>query len=240
MSEASPAGPAADNSSLVLRRLRHMVANGEAGPDGRLPTERELSETLGVGRRAVRRALEALEAEGLVWRRQGKGTFVGQPPDPTGVLAAEIAGETRVSEVTEARLYIEPALAGLCAARAKPDDVRRMRLLAERIHQTADPDGAELWDGALHRLIARTAGNRVLLTAFSLLDEIRSSEAWRVLRQKARSGETREIYHTQHTALIDCIEAGDVVGAEEAMRAHLNTLSAKMDRVLNEERDEDA
>ncbi|WP_212524324.1 FCD domain-containing protein [Actibacterium sp. MT2.3-13A] len=240
MSDAPSPRTSGENSSLVLRRLRHMVGSGEAGPDGRLPTERELSETLGVGRRAVRRALEALEAEGLVWRRQGKGTFVGQPPDPTGVLAAEIAGQTRASEVAEARLYIEPALAGLCAARAKPDDVRRMRLLAERIDETADPDGAELWDGALHRLIARTAGNRVLLTAFSLLDEIRSSEAWRLLRQKARTGETRELYHQQHTHLIDCIEAGDVVGAEEAMRAHLNTLSDKMVQVLNDERVEDA
>lgn len=233
-------GNSPNNSSLVLQRLRHMVANGVAGPDGRLPTERELCETLGVGRRAVRRALEALEAEGLVWRRQGKGTFVGQPPDPTGVLAAEIAGETRASEVAEARLYIEPALAGLCAARAKPEDVRRMRALTERIYETADPDGAELWDGALHRLIARTAGNRVLLTAFSLLDEIRSSEAWRALRQRARSGATRNLYHKQHTRLIDCIEAGDVVGAEQAMRDHLNALSERMDQALHEERNEDA
>ncbi|KGB82672.1 MAG: FCD domain-containing protein [Pseudomonadota bacterium] len=229
-----------DNSSLVLRRLRLMIAGGDVGPEGRLPTERELSEKLGVGRRAIRRALEVLEAEGLLWRRQGKGTFIGQPPDPTGVLAAEIAGEARVSEVTEARLYIEPALAGLCAARAKPDDVRRMRQLANRIIETTDPDSVELWDGALHRLIARTAGNRVLLTAFSLLDEIRASEAWRTLREQARSGNSVDLYHSQHMRLIDHIEAGDVIGAEEEMRAHLNTLSDCIGRVLDRKAAENA
>lgn len=229
-----------ENSSQVLRQLRLMITNADVAEDGKLPTERELSESLGVGRRAVRRALEALEAEGLVWRRQGKGTFIGQPPDPTGALAAAIAGQTRASEVAEARLYIEPALAGLCAARAKPDDVRRMRVLAERTHQTSDRDAAELWDGALHRMIARTAGNRVLLTAFSIVDEIRSSDAWRTLREKARDPGTSDLYFDQHMTLIACIERGDVVGAEEAMRLHLNTLYERMQHVIEEAGGDDA
>jgi DNA-binding FadR family transcriptional regulator len=83
-----------ENSSLLLAQLRRMIDAGETGQDGRLPTERELSAMFSVGRRAVRRAVEVLEAEGLLWRRQGKGTFVGQPPDPTGALAAQIAGDT--------------------------------------------------------------------------------------------------------------------------------------------------
>ncbi|MEZ5686852.1 MAG: FCD domain-containing protein [Paracoccaceae bacterium] len=218
----------------VLRQLRRLVTSGEMPEDGKLPTEREMAETLGVGRRAVRRALEALESEGLVWRKQGKGTFIGQPPDPTGALAAAIAGQTRASEVAEARLYIEPALAGLCAARAKPDDVRRMRVLVERIHQTADRNATELWDGALHRMIARTAGNRVLLTAFSLLDEIRASDVWRDLREKARDSGSSDLYFQQHMQLVDCIERGDVIGAEEAMRAHLNTLSERMRHAIED------
>ncbi|KEO54083.1 FadR/GntR family transcriptional regulator [Thioclava pacifica] len=216
----------------VLRQLRLMLASGNIPANGKLPAERDLAETLGVGRRAIRRALETLENEGLVWRKQGKGTFIGQPPDPTGALAASIAGQTRASEVAEARLYIEPALAGLCAARAKPDDVRRMRVLAERIHKTADRDTAELWDGALHKMIARSAGNRVLLTAFSLLDEIRSSGVWRDLRAKARDPAARALYFRQHMQLVDCIEAGDVVGAEEAMRDHLSTVWQRMRQVI--------
>ena len=231
----SPQDVTTDNSSLVLGRLRLLVTSGDIGPGGRLPTERELSERLNVGRRAVRRALEALQAEGLLWRRQGKGTFVGLPPDPTGVLAAEIAGETGAEDILEARRCIEPALAALSAQHATPEDVRRMRQIAERIRTARDPDGVELWDGALHRLIAETAGNRVLLTAFSLLDEIRTSGQWRDLRERARSDDSQEVYGGHHREIIDRIEAGDAAGAGEAMRQHLETLAGRVRDVLGDQ-----
>jgi len=50
------------------------LARGE-----RLPTERELSETLGVSRPTLRQALELLEHDGLIERRQGSGTYVAEP-----------------------------------------------------------------------------------------------------------------------------------------------------------------
>jgi GntR family transcriptional repressor for pyruvate dehydrogenase complex len=221
-----------DSVTAVRARLQSMIDKGQLGDGGRLPTERELSEGIGVGRRAVRRALEALEAEGLIWRRQGKGTFAGLPPDPTQVLAAEIVGETNVLEVMQARLCIEPALAAMCAKAALPADIERMRNLAQRTVEAPDPDSMELWDGALHRLIARTAGNRPLLTAFSLIDEIRANQNWRGLRSRARSQDTLKVSDREHRAMIDRIEAGDAPGAEAAMRAHLQTLERNMRRVL--------
>ncbi|MBQ9352329.1 winged helix-turn-helix domain-containing protein, partial [Phyllobacterium sp.] len=73
-----------ENSNYALDRLRRLLASDEFGKDGKLPTERALSESLGVSRRSVRRALEVLEAEGRIWRRQGQGTFAGREPDSWG------------------------------------------------------------------------------------------------------------------------------------------------------------
>jgi GntR family transcriptional repressor for pyruvate dehydrogenase complex len=98
-----------ENATRTLAEIRHIIEAGEGKDGGRLPTERELCEKLDVGRRTVRSALDALEAEGLIWRRQGKGTFIGNPPDPTAAIAAEIAGETDLMSVMEARIAIEPA-----------------------------------------------------------------------------------------------------------------------------------
>lgn len=69
------------NSNYALERLRALLRSDSLDADGKLPTERALSEVLGVGRRAVRRALEVLEAEGRIWRRQGSGTYAGPRPD---------------------------------------------------------------------------------------------------------------------------------------------------------------
>ena len=227
---------AEENSGLVLMRLRGFIDSAEFVANGRLPTEREMVERLGVGRRAVRRALEVLEAEGVLWRRQGKGTFIGQAPETVGALAAHIAGEATVLEVMMARICIEPALARLCAEHASDEVIAQMRDLAIRTHQTADPDAAELWDGALHRLIARTAGNRVLLAGFAMIDELRTTDEWRALRQKARGPETLALYRVQHDQIIDSIGAGDGDGAYMAMQLHLKTLLRRLEGMMAKDR----
>jgi DNA-binding FadR family transcriptional regulator len=221
-----------DEASRVLAAVRRMIENHQLPADGRLPTERELAAELGAGRRSVRRALERLEREGLIWRRQGKGTFAGQPPDPTEALAAEIMGEVDPLIAMEARLCIEPALSELCARRATAEDVERLRHLAERVAAPGDAASAELWDGALHRLIARIAGNRIMLTAFTLIDEVRTGADWQVKRLRARTPETLALYDRQHRRIIDAIEARDGAGAAEAMRAHLVSLSENLTQSL--------
>jgi GntR family transcriptional regulator, transcriptional repressor for pyruvate dehydrogenase complex len=222
-----------DSANVVRARLLAMIEGGGLPANGRLPTERDLSESMGIGRRAVRSALESLLAEGLIWRKQGKGTFAGQPPDKTQVLAAEIVGETNLVEVMEARLCVEPVLAAMAARHALPEDIDRMHNLAQRIVQAADSDSIELWDGALHRLIARTARNKPLLTAFSMIDEIRGNPDWRGVRQRARSMRSLQDRHVEHIEIINRIEAGDGPGAEAAMRRHLTTLADNLHRILS-------
>ena len=58
--------------------LRERLAPGRARPGDRLPPEKELADALGVSRGTLRLALERLEANGEIIRRQGSGTFVGR------------------------------------------------------------------------------------------------------------------------------------------------------------------
>ena len=169
-----------DNSSLALERLRQMLRDIPATGDSRLPTERQLAESLGISRRSVRRALEVLEAEGLVWRRQGAGTFAGPRPD---TLTEHEGLEANFSEVMEVRLRLEPQLAQLAALRASPGAIARMRDLIVRLEDSDDADGRELWDSALHREIARAAGNRFFLMIFDSMDR-----AARTCPQSRQSG----------------------------------------------------
>lgn len=223
----------------LRHQLLELIKSGDIDPDGKLPTERALANRFGVSRRFVRQALDALEAEGLVWRKQGKGTFAGQPSDPMGDLAAKITGETNALEVMEARLCIEPELAALCAQRMRPDEVARLRMLAQRQLEASDAQAIELWDGSLHRLIAQCARNRPLLTAFSLLDKIRSNPDWVAVRSKGRDGASLQVTHNEHLAIIEAIAVGHPQAARTAMRDHLETrfiaLSGELDRASQEQ-----
>lgn len=214
-----------DNSVLALERLRAVTARCAAGE--RLQGERELAASLGVGRRAVRRALDVLEAEGLLWRRQGSGTYVGAQP-PQTAAAADLARRSNPLEVLEARLNLEPALARLAALRASPQQVERMRALASRIAAADDADGRELWDGALHRAIAQASGNALLLAAFEMLDGVRRDPLWRAVREQARSRASAALYAGQHERIVGAVAARDPGGAEAAMREHLATLARNL------------
>lgn len=207
----------------IRDHLMGLMRSGKLGPNGRLPTERELCDATGAGRRLVRRVLSALEAEGLIWRRQGKGTFAGQPIEPVAVIAREVNAASEPIEVMEARLCIEPEIAALCARRARPEDIDRMRRLAQRRLEADDNQMLELWDSALHRQIAKSAHNSALLTVFAILDETRATAAWQGVRALTRSDESLRETERQHLRIIDAIEAGDEAEARAAMQAHLMT-----------------
>lgn len=213
--------PSNDNSSLALERLRALLEEMPHNGEARLPAERALAETLGISRRSVRRAIEVLEAEGLVWRRQGSGTYAGPRPD---ALAEPAPTAINPIEVMEVRLRIEPQIAQLAALRARPEAIARIAAIVDRLDATTDADERELWDSAFHREIARAAENRMFLMIFDAIDRARHDNQWRALRERARSMTNFAIYQKQHRAIRDAITRHDPVEAGEAMRNHIMTL----------------
>ena len=69
--------------------LRSKIEGGEVPQNHKLPTEQELSREYKISRATVRQALAALVSEGLLYRKQGKGTFV-----------TEKAGQTKSVKLT--------------------------------------------------------------------------------------------------------------------------------------------
>ena len=66
--------------------LRERLTSGDFAPHDQLPSESELGEMSGVSRITVRRALATLENEGLIYRRQGLGSFAAPPRLPQGLV----------------------------------------------------------------------------------------------------------------------------------------------------------
>jgi GntR family transcriptional regulator, phosphonate transport system regulatory protein len=78
----------------IFGEVEREIAAGHHPPGSRLPTEQALTARFGVNRHTVRRAMEELEAAGLVRVEQGRGTFVAED-----VLDYRLGERTRFTEV---------------------------------------------------------------------------------------------------------------------------------------------
>ncbi|WP_047152477.1 FadR/GntR family transcriptional regulator [Aneurinibacillus tyrosinisolvens] len=90
----------------VTRQIVDFITFGKLSPNSKLPTERQLSESLQVSRSSIREGLRILELLGYLSSRQGEGTFVSSPPSfliPGHVLNHKI-------EAVELDRYFEIAL----------------------------------------------------------------------------------------------------------------------------------
>lgn len=208
----------------LVERLRGGLGRGEWAHSGRLLPERELAEVLKVGRHSLRQALARLEAEGVIWRRQGHGTFISAVHPQQAVQFLDIASDTSPAEMMEVRLELEPILARLCALRASRDQIEQVRQAAIHAAESDSAGTFESSDLAFHRSIAEGANNILFLSAFELVTAVLRQADWRVARHSTFSHSRRvEVFH-QHDDIVQAVAARDPMAAETAMRTHLRSV----------------
>ncbi|MEA4897314.1 MAG: GntR family transcriptional regulator [Eubacteriales bacterium] len=88
----------------MMQHLRVAIRTGQYAPGQRLPSEAEMCRQFGVSRITARRAVQELVSEGLLERKQGKGTFVGQPKIAIKVMAMD--GFQGFSSMREGDSYV--------------------------------------------------------------------------------------------------------------------------------------
>ena len=115
-----------------------IIADGGFAHNDRLPPERSLSGELGVSRAELRKALAALEADGLIWRHVGRGTFIGARPVHNLDDVAFLGQLANPAQVLDARVAIEPELARLAALHAIRADLEAIRICCHRGRAAAD------------------------------------------------------------------------------------------------------
>ena len=223
--------------SAVTRRLLDYFTSGRLEPGARLPAERRLAESLGVGRSAVREALAALELLGVVSVRPGSGTYLKSSASellPQTLSWGVLLGERRTRELIEVRHGLEVRGAGLAAELATPGTLAALEETLETMRTHSEDFAAFVEaDMRFHQLLAASTGN---VTLADLLTTVRS--LIRVWVERA-VGDARHTSLTvaEHAAVVAAIRASDADAAGAAMDAHM---ASARDRLLSAPGDPDA
>jgi DNA-binding FadR family transcriptional regulator len=212
----------------ALSLLRQALDRGEWQPGDRLPPERELARSLGVGRSSLRNALAELERDGRIWRHVGQGTFVSSSDADEVVATLRLNPPPSPADVLELRQMIEPAIAAAAALRGTAPDLHRLRRLVEEGARARDWAEWERVDSRFHTALAAASRNPLLVGVLDTLNIIRGQKEWGRRRRSSLTPEWQEAYTEQHRALVDAITSRDPSAAAAAMRRHLQAVHAAM------------
>jgi DNA-binding FadR family transcriptional regulator len=213
-------------SDAVRNRLLDGILTGALRPGDMLPSERELMESMGVGRPAIREAMQALEHSGLIEIRHGERARVTEPS--VGRMVDQV-GETmkrllthspaNLENLKDARVTFEVEMARLAAKRHSDQDIARLQQTVEA--QESAIGKRELFrklDGRFHFEIATISGNPIWMALsdalFSWLNEFHVDLV-------SMPG-LEPLTLAEHRGIIAAIQSGSADRAAVAMANHLN------------------
>jgi GntR family transcriptional regulator, transcriptional repressor for pyruvate dehydrogenase complex len=187
----------------------------------RLPSERELSETLAVSRNIIREALSSLVAEGVVVKYAGKGTFVSEFDRENTLTSLPLTigqGEPSAQDLREARAALEIGCVGLIVQRITDDEIRSLITILEIYEQKhAENKSTIKEDIDFHGALLRATKNDVIAEMSPLITDVfRRSMAEDV--SVIRRNPDRII--VEHRRIVQALQNRDIDAARKAMHAH--------------------
>lgn len=215
-------------ANAVVAQIEELVAAGILKQGRKLPSERDLAESLNVSRPKLREALQTLEERGLVQIRHGEGTFVasltGQAMLPA-LLSLYGRHEPAFFDYLEYRREQEGFAARLAARRAtKADKARIGEILEdlERARKENDTKASREADIALHTAIVDASQNATLIHMMaSIYDLTRQGVFYNRDFLNSIDGSGQKLFE-QHLELGHAIIEGDEQRAEKAAVDHIS------------------
>jgi DNA-binding FadR family transcriptional regulator len=206
---------------VIVRKLRHHIAEGGLTVGDRLPTERELCSQFSASRNTVREAMRILKAYGLVDIRPKVGATVAdnrmsQIFELLSFNTLEISKQTFADVQTFRRLLeigpVEQLFEALTA-----DDIAEMRALNVRLKDVDDIDEASELDFEFHYRLVSVLENQTVMEVYNLLKPI--------IMRIMEIGKTRRTFQTEtyseHETVIQALEARDRLAFQYRLSTHL-------------------
>lgn len=216
-------------SDEVLERLLRLISEGNLKPGDAMPSERELMERFGVGRPAIREAMQSLANMGLVSISHGERARVQELTAQSIIRQVDLSAHLMLQRSSDslehlkaARLFFERGMVREAAAKAKAEDVARLRTIVEE--QRSALGKAEPFmqaDMRLHTEIAAISGNPIFVSVSEAMLGWLKAYHTELLIWSGKENYTL----AEHAVIVDAIEKGDPDVAETAMVKHLQRSS---------------
>ena len=206
-------------SSEVTERIEKMIVSGNLSLGESLPSERELTELLGVGRTSVREALFALSRKGLVTISPGERPRVTNPSashvldEISGVAKYLLTTDEGATQFQDARNLFECALARRAARVATKDQIAQLRDALDANLAAKTTNDLVNTDMGFHYAIAVMSGNRMLTAVCDALSDWLAEQRTRTLQVPNSADRAKK----EHKKIFTAIETRDPDAAEKAM-----------------------
>ena len=209
-------------SAVVARRIVRDIVDRSLPPGAALEPEAVMLERFRVSRASLREALRVLETQGLITIKPGPGggPFVADMDSRDfGRMATLFFQVMRVNLGTlmDARLAIEPLMAGEAARRGDPELKERLQMLMALHHETTDDAEWIEVTRQFHSTVCSMSGNALLNLLAQALKDIYTDR----VQGLVFPDEKRDHVITTHAAITEAIVEGDAAEAERLMRDHM-------------------
>jgi GntR family transcriptional regulator, transcriptional repressor for pyruvate dehydrogenase complex len=212
----------------IAGELHSQVLQGKLVPGERLPAERSLCVTFGVGRTTIREALKSLVVRGLI-SRKGRGVIVADPAhsSPPGVDLSGLAAQVTIKQLYEVRKLLEVKIAGWAAMRATASDVEAIQQSLSSEPSRSSNTGSA--NRIFHDALATAAHNPALQRVYQSGSELffRLPFFWKLfddVKVRAVRARRHDMAHRWHQQILTAITEHDVSEAEGAMFQHLDIM----------------
>ncbi len=221
-------------SDEVKERILETIQRDALGPGDILPSERELMTLYGVGRPAIREAMQALQGSGLIEVRHGERPRVAEA-SMDGVLEQmnltmnHILSHsgTTLEQLKEARLAFETYLVGRAALERTDADLLRLAQVMESQRKARDcPEEFMKLDGKVHEVIAGIPGNPLYTAVCSAIFSWLAAFHVGAVRRPG----LEDLTLAEHVQIYAAIRDRDAAAARNAMIRHLTRSNALYDQ----------
>ena len=218
----------------VIRQIEGLILRGILRPGERLPSERELSDRMGVSRPSLREALADLQDRGLLTSKAGAGVYVA---DVLGSAFAPALVKLFATHVEAVFDYISfrrdmEGLAAERAARLASDtDLALINTIFQKMeaaHEKRNPADEAYLDADFHLSIIEASHNIIMLHMMRSMYELLREGVFYNRSVMFKQRTTRDTLLDQHRAINDALQARDPAGARAAVESHLNFVEGSL------------